>query len=147
MFSFSVLKVLNKFAWLLLIPLVAIAINIDFPIHQSSGESAAAHMIGGIVFSCFEAFGVMMLVDHALFFLDRYLPEDTIFSIVGLVLLTFCLYGVSFFYHQLPPSPFNPAWHLAAGCYAFALFERNAFFASLRATAAQRGEQLVAERH
>jgi hypothetical protein len=75
------------------------------------------------------------------------LPEDTIFSIVGLVLLTFCLYGVSFFYYQLPPSPFNPAWHFAAGCYAFALFERNALFASLTATAAQRAEQLVADRH
>ncbi|HTH58548.1 MAG TPA: hypothetical protein VL689_00135 [Paraburkholderia sp.] len=75
MFSFSVLKVLNKFARLLLIPLVAIAINIDFPIHQSSGESAAAHMIGGIVFSCFEAFGVMTLVDHALFSLRGICPK------------------------------------------------------------------------
>lgn len=143
MFSFGVLKVLDKFAWLLLIPLVAIAINTDFPIHHSPDESATMYVIVGVIFSCFEAIAAMMMADHALFFLDQHLPEDTIFGLVGVVLLTFCLYGVSFFYQQLPPSPFNPAWHLAAGCYAFALFQRNALFASLRATAAERAEKRI----
>jgi hypothetical protein len=54
------------------------------------------------------------------------------FGFVGLLLLTFFLYGVSLFYHGLPPSPFNPAWHLAARCYASFLFERNEFFASIQ---------------
>jgi membrane-bound ClpP family serine protease len=140
MFSFNVLKTTDKFAWLLLIPLVALGIDTDFPIHHSPDASATTNVVVGVVFSCIVAMIAMPLVDNALFFLDRYLPEDTIFGLVGVVLLTFCLYGVSIFYHQLPPSPFKPVWHLAAGCYAFALFQRNALFASLRATAAERAK-------
>jgi membrane-bound ClpP family serine protease len=140
MFSFSVLKTIQKFAWLLLIPMVALGIDADFPIHNSPDASVMTNMVAGLVFSCIVALLAMMLVDNALFFIDRYLPDDAIFGLVGIVLLTFCLYGVSFFYHQLPPSPFKPVWHLAAGCYAFALFERNAFFAALRANAAEHGK-------
>jgi hypothetical protein len=67
------------------------------------------NVIVGVIFSRFEAMVAMMMVEHGLFFLDQHLPEDTIFGLVAVGLLTFCLYGVSFFYRQLPPSPFSPA--------------------------------------
>ncbi|WP_174997235.1 hypothetical protein [Burkholderia lata] len=124
-------------------PLLAIAIFSDVPFHGSAEASAAMNMAAHAFFAIAAAVIGPVLFDNALFFIDRFLPEDAIFGCVGLLLLTFCLYGVSLFYHGLPPSPFNPAWHLAAGCYAFFLFERNELFASIRAAAAERVQRAV----
>jgi hypothetical protein len=143
MFPFGILKTLKDNAGRFMLPLLAIGIFADVPFHGSVEFSATANMIAHAIFAMVTAVIGPVLFDNVLFFVDRFLPEDAIFGCVGLLLLTFCLYGVSLFSHGLPPSPVNPAWHLAAGCYAFFLFERNALFASIRATAVERAQHAL----
>jgi hypothetical protein len=143
MFSFEILKTLKENAAIFGLPLLAIAIFADVPFRGSAEASATMNMVAHAAFAIAAAVIGPVLLDNALFFLDRFLPEDAIFGFFGFLLLTFCLYGVSLFSHRLPPSPVNPAWHLAAGCYAFFLFERNALFASIRATAAKPAQRAV----
>ena len=140
MFSFDILKMLKQNSAKLMLPLLVIAILADVPFSGHAEASPVVDTVSHLVFAVVAALIGPTVFDNALFFLDRFLPEDAIFGFVAFLLLAFCLSGVSLFSHGLPSLRLNPAWHLAAGCYAFFLLERNELFASIRVVTAKDAE-------
>ena len=125
MFSFSVFKSLDKVAFVLLVPLCAIAMMIDHPLSSFHEQYSMSNWFGWFLLMCMTAAVLVHTVDSCIVYIDIRTFEDHVMMFAGLFFLAFSLYGVSNFYHQLPPSPFGPAWHLAAGCYGFTLLRRD----------------------
>ncbi|MBU9581052.1 hypothetical protein KTE26_21700 [Ralstonia mannitolilytica] len=126
MFSFSMFKSLDKMAFVLLIPLCAIAMMIDHPLSSFHQPNSMSNWLGWFLLMCLSAVILVYIVDSCIVYVDVRIFEDHAMLFAGLLFLAFSLYGVSNFYHQLPPSPFGAAWHLTAGCYGFTLLRRNA---------------------
>jgi hypothetical protein len=125
MFSFSMFKSMDKMAFVLLIPLCTVALMIDHPLTGFHQPYSTLNWLNWLFSMFVSAVALVLVVDYVVVYIDTYTFEDCVLPFAGLLFLAFSLYSVSNFYRQLPPSPFGPAWHLAAGCYGFTLFRRN----------------------
>jgi hypothetical protein len=85
MFSISLIEILDKLSFVLLAPLVTVAILIDFPSSYTAESGTVIHWFGRFVWAFAVAIAIVaiLVTDYAIVYLDTYFFEDRVLPLAG----------------------------------------------------------------